>query len=795
VGVGQRDPFLYEIRKVVDARPEQVAPDLIRIVEQCTATFPKDRPSVDEVVERLRAVLEFTKRMGTAGERKTSDGHLAPPDHSSLGDLVSSAKNGIMATIKPSTLRTRIEAAQNAIGSLLEDFADGPSVEACDAARERAYERLGTIDRKMLVGEQVATAPLYIVHRSNGNVALASRGLADPPHVDRTTTGLGLELWGEASEAEVGTGAQLGASILFQILHEVAGNAKQIGMRLRQLLDLHGLVSMELNNVDAPPLYVDPNTGRTCVLLGIPSVDLPDSFFMPGGLRVRLVTVRLLTFEECLVIRRFSAAGRKALADLFQQDESRHISTTRHVPAGPNTLNLLGFETKDTVMEMDSRGSAPSAFAGRSQMPPVLTVHTARPLQETMPPAPPLPQGLLHSPVLPIGPLMGMPPAESVVWDADRLREKLIELKVPIPIANRSAAIDSTVSAKLGPPVSVVIPVLRLLPPYDEKSYEPSVSPAVTFREFAKPNLLSEAMGMFDMRLRFLSAAPPPTSWTQVSAAVGLAKHMVNTLHTQTQIAGWVHFEEYVADSDRYIIRMARRGKLHGDTVGAAIPFNPTEAAMRPVGALQPIGEAIVKRLLARVQWVAELLARARQTFDPDLCLHVIGSDGDWMDESGRFMKHAEAHVTELLKKNSARFGVFRDLQRRGVAWPHNALLRRDVEAAGFQFQPMMVKRDRCVCDTCGIEVSGWRPWFNPWHLHHLPRHDNAFAERVARCGPAFAPSGLFAIPSSWTDPAQASAAATAAAAAAAVATAASSTVRPPVARPVIVGSAAAKPV
>jgi len=256
-------------------------------------------------------------------------------------------------------------------------------------------------------------------------------------------------------------------------------------------------------------------------LLGIPAGDLPDSLFMP--LRVRLVTVRLLTFEECLVVRRFAATGRKALANLFQQDMSRHISTTRHVPIGPNALGGIRGEMKEVANTH-----------------PVLTGPTKQP---TAPPAPPLPQGLVNSIILPPGPIVSLPPAELVEWDADRLRERLVELKVPIPIANRPAAIDSTVAAKLGPPVSIVIPVLRLLPPYDEKSYEPSVSPAVFFREFAKPNLLSQAMGMLDMRLRFLSAAPPPASWAAVSAAVGLAKHMVNTLHTQTQIAGWVHFE------------------------------------------------------------------------------------------------------------------------------------------------------------------------------------------------------------------------------------------------------------
>jgi hypothetical protein len=45
----------------------------------------------------------------------------------------------------------------------------------------------------------------------------------------------------------------------------------------------------------------------------------------------------------------------------------------------------------------------------------------------------------------------------------------------------------------------------------------------------------------------------------------------------------------------------------------------------------------------------------------------------------------------------------------------------------------MMIKRDRCVCDACGVEVSGWRPW----HVRFPTRasmlsDDLRFAEPVA---------------------------------------------------------------
>ncbi|AYV86345.1 MAG: hypothetical protein Solumvirus5_12 [Solumvirus sp.] len=39
----------------------------------------------------------------------------------------------------------------------------------------------------------------------------------------------------------------------------------------------------------------------------------------------------------------------------------------------------------------------------------------------------------------------------------------------------------------------------------------------------------------------------------------------------------------------------------------------------------------------------------------------------------------------------------------------------------------MLIKRDRCVCDICGVEVNGWRPWHNPWGFHNYDRHPNTF--------------------------------------------------------------------
>lgn len=181
------------------------APGLVTLIEECTALNPKKRPSISECVERLK--LATNQKVAPPSADARSDG----------ADLISSQRQSSSSSYG----HVKNSVDQKGASALV---ANGPSVEQCDDARGIGYERLGRIDAKMLVGGQQHhhTVPFYIVHRANGNVALASRGLADPPHFDPTfSTGIGIELWGEADEAEVGTGQALGSTYLFQMMHEV----------------------------------------------------------------------------------------------------------------------------------------------------------------------------------------------------------------------------------------------------------------------------------------------------------------------------------------------------------------------------------------------------------------------------------------------------------------------------------------------------------------------------------------------------------------------------------------------
>jgi len=137
----------------------------------------------------------------------------------------------------------------------------------------------------------------------------------------------------------------------------------------------------------------------------------------------------------------------------------------------------------------------------------------------------------------------------------------------------------------------------------------------------------------------------------------------------------------------------------------------------------QDRGLRLVKRMCHRVDWILELQRKSNRSFDADLNLKVLAADKEWCADADSFMKEAEQKVTEMLSLNQKKFQQFREMQRRGVGWPHSAQLRGEVEAAGFSFRPMMIKRDRCVCDDCKVEVNGWKPWHNPLSFHNYDKH------------------------------------------------------------------------
>lgn len=215
------------------------------------------------------------------------------------------------------------------------------------------------------------------------------------------------------------------------------------------------------------------------------------------------------------------------------------------------------------------------------------------------------------------------------------------------------------------------------------------------------------------MRLR--ESAPEPSGASAPVTMVDVAKHLLNLLSAVKQLPGWLHLDRFINDTDAYLesisIVLGRKSVAIG-----------SDRKSCAIDELMAKGSALVKRLFMRVNWVLHLQTQEQKRTDPEVYMRVISADGGWAADANAFMKEAEVKVTAMVE-NQQKFHDFRELQRKGVEWPHSKDLRIDIEAAGFTYRPMMIKRDRCICGTCHVEVSGWMIWHNPWAFHDYTKH------------------------------------------------------------------------
>lgn len=155
-------------------------------------------------------------------------------------------------------------------------------------------------------------------------------------------------------------------------------------------------------------------------------------------------------------------------------------------------------------------------------------------------------------------------------------------------------------------------------------------------------------------------------------------------------------------------LKSAQRSENGGDALVGIGAFSnaggvgtsgvPTRGPVVPgsMDDFQNRGQLLIKKLCQRVEWLLDLQRRASgaaaagtggaagvKPFDAEFAIKVIAADREWANEATLFMKEAETKVTDMLTKNQQKFQAFRELQRKGVQWPHSADLRREIEAAG----------------------------------------------------------------------------------------------------------------
>ena len=96
--------------------------------------------------------------------------------------------------------------------------------------------------------------------------------------------------------------------LLYNVVHHIAGHGG-----IKELLERHGLLSMELSSIDVMEPFRDEE-GRVGVLLGLDSIHIPPSIEGPAS-NIRLVSIKILTSRELQYVLRHGDAGRKNWPD------------------------------------------------------------------------------------------------------------------------------------------------------------------------------------------------------------------------------------------------------------------------------------------------------------------------------------------------------------------------------------------------------------------------------------------------------------------------------------------------
>jgi hypothetical protein len=225
-------------------------------------------------------------------------------------------------------------------------------------------------------------------------------------------------------------------------------------------------------------------------------------------------------------------------------------------------------------------------------------------------------------------------------------------------------------------------------------------------------------------------AGPPPPP-----IVIDTARILMNVIQTISQLAGWEHVSQYVVNPQLYIERTkagtatrsarttlgpvssdassaATTGAVRGGTGNPTVTVAPkldsngkvimTEVPT-DIELMSERGQTVFKKLMRRLEWFDSLRESAAKSvdskaggaaaydtkeFDAKTCVEMLALDKEWCDDAIAFIKESESKVTSLLEKHPQKFNQFRELQRKGVQWPHSAELRREIERAGFSYRP-----------------------------------------------------------------------------------------------------------
>lgn len=191
-----------------------------------------------------------------------------------------------------------------------------------------------------------------------------------------------------------------------------------------------------------------------------------------------------------------------------------------------------------------------------------------------------------------------------------------------------------------------------------------------------------------------------------------MARKLLTYFSAISQLLGYQHVESYCQNPQRYTDKIKDN----------ASPITNVGV----VSDLQREAQILILRLCQRVDWLLDLEQKANKPFDPEFHLQVIAADKEWRATADELMDKLDKKVCEMLIKYSQIWQGFRKVLStyKDKIWPHSEALRKEIERAGFVVrQVSLTKIDRCVCETCGVEIFGLRPWHKPWDRHNKAKH------------------------------------------------------------------------
>jgi len=205
------------------------------------------------------------------------------------------------------------------------------------------------------------------------------------------------------------------------------------------------------------------------------------------------------------------------------------------------------------------------------------------------------------------------------------------------------------------------------------------------------------------------------------------ATFFLNFLRTTAFLPGHQHLQRYIENSQLYTedIKKAKTDEK------IAIAMSRGTDEKKPIDGLQIKGQALLKNLCQRIDWLQNLPRKTNEPLDTKFYIKVLNIDKTWMDNTTAFMKECEQKVTKLFAKSPPKFHAFREFLRikGNIPWPHSsALYKQIIDESELAHRPNMLDRDICKCSTCNVEFSGWRSWHNnPRRFHNLSRHPAGF--------------------------------------------------------------------